>query len=163
MYHVSESHPKIISKEIYEKANEKKANSKVKYVHEKSFVSPFDKKIKCASCNRNYVRKKNKYRAFWVCSSMSNRSACCCSQTLSLREDILLELTNKALRISKFDEEILKKMIEKIVVHQTKDLDFVFRNGEVKTFHFEFKSRKESWTDEMKEQARKDSFKRWQK
>lgn len=48
MYHVSESHPKIISKEIYEKAKEKKVDSKVKYVHEKSFASPFDKKIKCA-------------------------------------------------------------------------------------------------------------------
>lgn len=163
MYHVSESHPKIISKEIYEKANEKKANSKVKYVHEKSFVSPFDKKIKCASCNRNYVRKKNKYRAFWVCSSMSNKGATNCTQTLSLREDTLIELTNNALGIDKFDEALFNKEIERIIVHQSKDVDFVFKNGEVKTFHFEFKSRKESWTNEMKEKARKDSFKRWRK
>lgn len=163
MYHVSESHPKIISKEIYEKANEKKTNSKVKYVHEKSFVSPFDKKIKCDSCNRNYVRKKNKYRAFWVCSSMSNKEATNCAQTLSLREDTLIELTNNALGIDKFDEALFNKEIERIIVHQSKDLDFVFKNGEVKTFHFEFKSRKESWTNEMKEKARKDSFKRWRK
>lgn len=163
MYHVSESHPKIISKEIYEKANEKKANSKVKYVHEKSFVSPFDKKIKCAFCNRNYVRKKNKYRTFWICSSISNKGATNCTQTLSLREDTLIELTNNALGIDKFDEALFNKKIERIIVHQSKDLDFVFKNGEVKTFHFEFKSRKESWTNEMKEQARKDSFKRWRK
>lgn len=163
MYHVSESHPKIISKEIYEKANEKKANSKVKYVHEKSFISPFDKKIKCAACNRNYVRKKNKYRAFWVCSSMSNKGATNCTQTLSLREDTLIELTNNALGIDEFDEALFNKEIDSIIVHQSKDLDFVFKNGEVKTFHFEFKSRKESWTNEMKEQARKDSFKRWRK
>ena len=163
MYHVSESHPKIISKEIYEKANEKKANSKVKYVHEKSFVSPFDKKIKCASCNRNYVRKKNKYRAFWVCSSMSNKGATNCTQTLSLREDTLIELTNNALGIDEFDEALFNKEIDRVIVHQSKDLDFIFKNGEVKTFHFEFKSRKESWTNEMKEQARKDSFKRWRK
>lgn len=163
MYHVSESHPKIISKEIYEKANEKKANSKVKYVHEKSFVSPFDKKLKCGCCNRNYVRKKNKYRAFWVCSSMSNKGATNCTQTLSLREDTLIELTNNALGIDEFDEALFNKEIDRIIVHQSKDLDFVFKNGEVKTFHFEFKSRKESWTNEMKGQARKDSFKRWRK
>lgn len=163
MYHVSESHPKIISKVIYEKANEKKASSKVKYVHEKSFVSPFDKMIKCASCNRNYVRKKNKYRAFWVCSSMSNKGATSCTQTLSLREDTLIELTNNALGIDEFDEALFNKEIDRIIVHQSKDLDFVFKNGEVKTFHFEFKSRKESWTNEMKEQARKGSFKRWRK
>ena len=163
MYHVSESHPKIISKEIYEKANEKKVNSKNKYVHKKSFVSPFDKKIKCACCNRNYVRKKNKYRAFWVCSSTSNKGATNCTQTLSLREDTLIELTNDALGIDKFDEALFNKEIDRIIVHQSKDLDFVFKNGEVKTFHFEFKSRKESWTNEMKGQARKDSFKRWRK
>ena len=163
MYHVSESHPEIVSKEIYEKAKEKKENSKSKYVHEKSFVSPFEKKIKCACCNRNYVRKKNKYRTFWICSSMSNKEPTSCSQTLSLREDTLIELTNIALGIDEFDETLFNKQIEKIIVHQSKDLDFVFKNGEVKTFHFEFKSRKESWTDEMKEQARKDGYKRWQK
>lgn len=163
MYHVSESHPGIVSKEIYEKAKEKKENSKSKYVHEKSFVSPFEKKIKCACCNRNYVRKKNKYRTFWICSSMSNREPTNCTQTLSLREDTLIELTNIVLDIDEFDEALFNKQIEKIIVHQSKDLDFIFKNGEVKTFHFEFRSRKESWTDEMKEQARKDSFKRWRK
>lgn len=163
IYHVTESHEGIISVEEYKKAQSKVSLKTNKYGVAKKEISPFDEMIKCATCGRNYVRKKNKYRVFWVCSSMSNRSACCCSQTLSLREDILLELTNKALEIPEFDEVIFKKKIEKIVVHQSKDLDFVLKNGEVKTFHFEFRSRKESWTEEMKEQARKDSYKRWRK
>ena len=82
---------------------------------------------------------------------------------MSLREDTLIELTNNALGIDKFDEALFNKEIDRIIVHQSKDLDFVSKSGEVKTFHFEFKSRRESWTNEMKEQARKDSFKRWRK
>lgn len=94
---------------------------------------------------------------------MSNKEATSCTQTLSLIEDTLIELTNNALGIDKFDEALFNKEVERIIVHQPKDLDFVSKNGEVKTFHFEFKSRKESWTNEMKDKARKDSFKRWRK
>lgn len=160
MYYVTESHPAIISKETFQKAQEIKAKNNEKYVAVKSFNSPFEGIIKCGYCGRNYVRKSNKYRVFWVCSGMSNLSGSGCKQSLSLREDTLIELTNKALEVSNFDEALLKKTIDKIVVHDSKDVEFVFKNGTIKTLHFEFKSRKYSWTPEMKEQARKKELER---
>lgn len=160
MYYVTESHPAIISKETFQKAQEIKAKNNEKYVAVKTFTSPFEGIIKCGFCGRNYVRKSNKYRVFWVCSGMSNLSGSGCKQSLSLREDTLIELTNKALEVSNFDETLLKKTIDKIVVHDSKDVDFLFKNGDVKTFHFEFKSRKYSWTPEMKEQARRRELER---
>lgn len=160
MYYVTESHPAIISKETFQKAQEIKAKNNEKYVAIKRFISPFEGIIKCSFCGRNYVRKSNKYRVFWVCSGMSNQSGSGCKQSLSLRDDTLIELTNKALEVSNFDEALLKKTIDKIMVHDSKDVDFVFKNGTIKTLHFEFKSRKYSWTPEMKEQARRKELER---
>lgn len=162
MYHVKESHPAIISKEEYQKAQNKEIKNRVKFIKETNPTSPFYGLIKCASCSRNYVRKTNKYRAFYICSAMSNRDATNCSQTLSIREDTLLKLTSEALGvpISKIDRALLETKLDKIAVHQSKDVDFVFKSGEIMTLHFEFKSRKESWTAEMKEPARRRELER---
>lgn len=162
MYYVTESHPAIISKETYQKAQEIKAKNNKKYVAVKTFASPFDGIIKCGFCGRNYVRKRNKYRVFWICSGMSNQSGSGCKQYLSLREDTLYELTSRALEIpqEQLTKEVLNENLEKIIVHSNKDVDFLFKNGDVKTLHFEFKSRKYSWTPEMKEQARRKELER---
>lgn len=84
-----------------------------------------------------------------------------CNQTLSLREDTLFELACKALDLKSFDEAVFDKKVEKIIVHPTKDVDFVFKDGLKKTLHFEFRSRKFSWNDEMKEEARRRSLEKW--
>lgn len=163
MYHVLESHPAIISMDDFNKVQEIMAKKDVRFVRPKKDTSPFHGLIKCADCGRNYVRKKNEYRTYWVCSSMSNRKAANCNQTLSIREDILVDLTKEALKITEFNELLLKKNIEKIVIHNDKTVDFVFKNKEIISLPFEFKSRSLSWTPEMKKQASKDSFKRWKK
>ena len=118
--------------------------------------------VTCDFCGRNYVRKRNKYRVFWICSGMSNQSGSGCKQYLSLREDTLYELTSRALEIpqEQLTKEVLNEKLEKIIVHSNKDVDFLFKNGDVKTLHFEFKSRKYSWTPEMKEQARRKELER---
>ena len=93
---------------------------------------------------------------------MSNQSGSGCKQYLSLREDTLYELTSRALEIpqEQLAKEVLNENLEKIIVHSNKDVDFLFKNGDVKTLHFEFKSRKYSWTPEMKEQARRKELER---
>lgn len=163
IYHVLESHPAIISMDDFNKAQEIMAKKDNKFVRPKKDTSPFHGLIKCADCGRNYVRKKNAYRTYWVCSSMSNRKATNCNQTLSIREDILIDLTKETLKTTEFNETLLKKNVEKIVIHGDKNVDFELKNKEIITLPFEFKSRSLSWTPEMKKQASKDSFKRWKK
>lgn len=164
MYKVEDNHEPIISLDTFEKA-QRIANDRrdVFIPKEINNCSPFTKKIKCATCGGNYVRKKNKYRTYWVCCSAVNINTRECNQTLSLREDTLFELASKALDLNCFDESIFNMKIERIIVHPSKDVDFVFKDGLVKTLHFEFKSRSLSWTDEMKEKARLEGKKRWQK
>lgn len=155
LYYVEESHEPIISKELYERAQATFKQRNEKYIPTKeNNYSPFAGLIKCASCGKNYLRKKNKYRIYWICGQFVVGKGKKCNQALSLREDTLYELTKLALDIDEVTEKSLEPL-EQIMVHDSKDLDFIFKNGEKKTYHFEFKSRKESWTEEMKEEARR--------
>ena len=164
IYKAEENHELIITLDMFEKAQRiAKERSDVFIPKEINNYSPFAGKIKCATCGGNYVRKKNKYRTYWVCCSAVSVNGRGCNQTLSLREDTLFELACKALYLKSFDEAVFDKKVEKIIVHPSKDVDFVFKDGLVKTLHFEFKSRSLSWTDEMKEKARLEGKKRWQK
>ena len=164
MYKVEQNHEPIITMDMFEKAQKIAEDRRAIFSpKEISNYSPFARKIKCATCGGNYVRKKNKYRTYWVCCSAVSVNGKGCNQTLSLREDTLLELTCKALDLSSFDESVFNRKIDKIIVHPTKDVDFVFKDGLIKTLHFEFKSRRLSWTDEMREKARIEGKKRWQK
>lgn len=160
IYLVTDSHPAIISKDDYEKAQVLMKEKMPLYHKPGNNLSPFTKKIKCGTCGKNYIRKHSKYRTYWVCVTSSIQTKAGCEQTLSLREDTLYELTNEALGIKEFDEKLFDEKIEKIIVHPNKDVDFVFKTGEVKTLHYEFKSRKLSWTPEMKEEARRREMER---
>lgn len=164
LYKVEENHEPIITLDIFEKAQSIAKERRELFIpKEPNNYSPFAGKIKCATCGGNYVRKKNKYRTYWVCCSAVSVNGRGCNQTLSLREDTLFELACKALYLKSFDEAVFDKKVEKIIVHPSKDVDFVVKDGLVKTLHFEFKSRSLSWTDEMKEKARLEGKKRWQK
>ena len=162
MYKVEFNHEAIIPLDIFEEAQRIAKERRELFVpKEPNNYSPFTGKIKCASCGGNYVRKKNKYRTYWVCCSAVSVNGKECNQTLSLREDTLFELACKALDLKSFDEAVFDKKVEKIIVHPTKDVDFVFKDGLKKTLHFEFRSRKFSWNDEMKEEARRRSLEKW--
>lgn len=164
MYHVENSHPEIISKEVFKAVQEKLKISSQKYrtLSEDNNFSIFAGLIKCGNCGKNYIRKRNKYRTYWICTSFVSNTYVICNQSLSLREDTLYELTSKALEIpqEQLTKEVLNERLEKIIVHSTKDVYFLLKNGDVKTLHFEFKSRKYSWTPEMKEQARRRELER---
>lgn len=162
MYKVEFNHEAIIPLDIFEEAQRIAKERRELFIpKESNNYSPFAGKIKCASCGGNYVRKKNKYRTYWVCCSAVSVNGRECNQTLSLREDTLLELACKAVDLKSFDEAIFDKKVEKIIVHPSRDVDFVFKDGLTKTLHFEFRSRRLSWNDEMKEEARRRSLEKW--
>lgn len=160
LYKVAEDHDAIVGKGEFLRAQELMEKRRPVRHGPNNNLSPFTKKLKCATCGKNYVRKNSKYRTFWACGTMSVLSKSACRQTLALREDTLYELTNQALGIKEFDEKAFKEKVDRIVVHESKDVDFVFMDGSVKTLHFEFKSRKDSWTPEMKEEARRRELER---
>lgn len=64
------------------------------------------------------------------------------------------------LGITEFDADIFEDKIENIIVPKANRLLFVFKDGHTVKQTWKDRSRKESWTPEMKEQARLKAFER---
>ena len=61
---------------------------------------------------------------------------------------------------NEFDADIFEDKIENIIVPKANRLLFVFKDGHTVKRTWKDRSRKESWTSEMKEQARLKAFER---
>ena len=78
-------------------------------------------------------------------------------------DDEVIRLSKMALEIDEITNEVFLKEIKEILVNEDKTLTFRFYSGKESTYPFSDYSRKNSWTPEMKQQARERSLKQWQK
>jgi len=142
-YYVENNHEPIISKELFEKVkNEIKKRSKNPSKSRKQHL--FTGKIKCGICGANYKFKMNGKKPVWICNTLNSLGKTHCSSK-QIPENILKE---KLQEIAKLSE------IKQILVPEQGTLLFCSKNGaQIKTT-WQNKSRSESWTPEMKKQAR---------
>ena len=158
-YHVEDSHEPIIDLETWNKVQEetKRRNAKIKR-KKQPINNPLKGIIKCGCCGKNYLRKENPYRTVWGCATYQKKGVAGCSSKRIDEEEIL-----KAIESFNIDVNSIKK----IVVNNDMSLYIYNKDGtEIKTT-WKIHSRKDSWTDEMKEKARKRELERvekvWQK
>jgi len=153
-YLVKDDHEPIISKEIYHKAQRirqqrlSKINSKPvirKYV--------FSGMLKCGVCGRGYSHKSTPHNDIWKCSYALKRGAHAC-HSKQVPTEILIEASNKILNRQEFDEGFFKSKVERIFVMVNRKLVFEMKDGTSEEYFWKEKSRSESWTPEMREQAR---------
>jgi DNA invertase Pin-like site-specific DNA recombinase len=151
-YYVEESHPKIISKEIFEKAQDRLAkNSDKTKKPKKKYV--LTKKIVCGKCGKNYNRKAIHGRVYWGCSTYLHfgKDSCPSGQ---IPENILIEKINEVLELDEFDERVFKDRIDKIIISETFKLIFEMKDSSNIESKWNHKSRSYSWDNEKREEAR---------
>ena len=159
IYYVNNNHEAIIDIDTFNKVQEEIKQKSIKYKnHKNSKIYSFTKKIKCELCGKNYQRKiyakGTKYeKIIWICSSFNNYGKKYC-QSSRILEEIIKKLSAEVLKISKFDEKIFKEKIKQITVPEKGKLRFLFNDGERIEKTWEYPSRKESWTEEMKKLAK---------
>ena len=112
---------------------------------------PFTSLITCAHCGKHYRRKTRPSGYYWICTTYNakGKSACPSKQ---IPESILTE-TLSDLDVSD---------IEQIIAEDDNQLTIIFKNGTTETRRWQDRSRSESWTEEMKANASKQSKARWQ-
>lgn len=161
MYYAENTHPAIIPQETFDKAQQilKKRSERVNVKHDTNVKYPFGGLIECKRCGGKYRRITTNITHKWNCETYVKRGKRYC-HTKAIPEDILYRVTNEVLHIDTFDEEIFHKQIKKIIVPEFNKLTFVFADGHVVEKTWKDKSRRDSWTDEMKEQARQKEFER---
>ena len=91
---------------------------------------------------------------------MFGKSYC---HTKQIPEDILMATTASVLGMAEFDGECFRSQIERIEVPAFNHLVYIFKDGRREERVWQDRSRRDSWTDEMKEQAAEYARKRGQK
>ena len=158
-FYVEGSHEAIIDKKTFEAVQiEFVRRSTISKNHYKPKLNEFSGIIRCGRCGASYRRKINaagtKYaKATWTCANYNNRSKAQCSAK-RIPEDILKEKCAEALGLPEFSTEKFVTKITAITIPNDGILVFLFKDGTEQTLTWQNHSRRESWTDEMKAEAR---------
>jgi site-specific DNA recombinase len=155
MYFAEGTHPAIIDTATFERA-QKVLKERRKLCGAKGDTHnryPFSRIIRCENCGKKYKRKAGNRKPAWQCSTYLEQGKAAC-HAKQIPENILYEAATDVLGISKFDESIFKEKITEILVPEFNKLVFVFCEGHSVEKVWQDRSRRESWTGEMRQAAR---------
>ena len=159
-YCIDENHPAIIPTDIFEKVQQEIERREKKYMPQPRtpIFSEFTGKIQCGICGASFRRKivnagTRFATAKWVCSSYNTHGISACSMK-PIPEDVLKRLASEVLGMDEFDPNAITSNILKIIIPKFGEVEFHTTDGRSETKTWRYPSRRDSWTDEMKQAAK---------
>lgn len=159
-YYVTDAHDPIISKERFEKVQQeiKRRADKPKKAKEPTFTA-FSGLITCGRCGKHFARcmanAGTKYeKPAWGCKTSNTYGMSYCDMGQRIPEYILEEAVCSVLGIDHPDDKVIRDKVKEIVVPERNALLFKLSDGSEKKIEWHNRSRRESWTPEMREEAR---------
>ena len=154
-YYAEETHPAIIEKSTFESvqsriAKELNANGGYRSNHQ---GYPFSGKIVCGKCGKRFKRITKHGTAYWHCTMTVQFGTTAC-HSKRIPETTLLNISANVLDNSAFCVDVFMSIIDHIEAYDGNRLAFVFKDGHTVETIWQDHSRTESWTDEMKQNAR---------
>ncbi len=155
MFKVLEAHEPIISEETWLEVQSEIVvrNTKFKGFHDPKANYPFTGIMYCACCGEKYRRKTAYNRVLWICSTYNKKGKKYCAESKAVPEDILIKKATEAMNKSVFDAELFQDAIDRITVGQNGELTFFLKSGNSIQKTWDYPSRADSWTPEMKAKA----------
>lgn len=160
-FFVENAHEPIIDRDMFNQVQQEIARRKEKHGKSDYKVTryPFTGVVRCGLCGKHFLRKSvasgNRYapRPVWICYTFNThgRSACAAQQ---IPEKILTAKTLEVLNLETLDRETLLRYIAEIQVPAHNHLRYVFLDGHTQDVTWQNPSRRESWTEEMRQKAR---------
>ncbi|MBN2540009.1 MAG: recombinase family protein [Bacilli bacterium] len=153
-YLIKDDHEPIISKETYHKA-QRIRKQRLNKIDSKPVIRKhaFSGMLKCGVCGRNYSHKSTPYNDIWKCSYALKRGVEAC-HSKQVPTKMLIEASNHILSRQGFDEDFFKSKVDFILVMPNRRFVFQMKDGTSEEYIWKEKSRSESWTSEMRDQAR---------
>ena len=149
-YHAVGTHEAIIDLATFEAVQEELARRSEHYSGKKpsTVTYPFTRLIVCANCGKHYKRKTTATGIVWICSTYNTHGKKACADSKAIPESVLYELTADT------------PLGDLTAIRAEKDntLIFCFKNGSQTVKRWQDRSRRESWTEEMKEKARQQAL-----
>ena len=169
MYYVENSHQPIIDLETFKRVQQEIKRRAEQYSFNSALGTChlFTGLLRCDICGRPYRRKitaiGTKYaKPIWICwTFFTLGKAFCPAQRIA--ESILIAKTSEILGFSDWDREVLLERVAEIRVLEHNRLLYIFRDGHTQEITWQNPSRRESWTEEMKQKARENATKRRRK
>ena len=158
-YYVQDSHEPIIPKEVFERVQaeiERRKNG-IK-LSDTTIRGVFSGLITCACCGKHFRRRIanacSKYaKPAWLCSTFATKGKKYCNNR-QIPETILISKTQEILGLPSLEDIKLRDYIAQIICDNDYSIVFVTTSGEEIKTVWQPGSRKDSWTAEMKQQAR---------
>lgn len=158
-YYVEGSHEAIIDREAFEAVQTEMAQRAAKANHPRKLTfSEFSGLITCERCGAKFRKKINgtgtKYaKVVWACATYTYRGKHECAAK-RIPEGILKEKCTEVLGLVEYDPAEFTAKVTAITIPDDGVLVFMFKDGSEQALNWENRSRRESWSDEMKQAAR---------
>jgi len=161
MFRVEEAHEAIISKETFDAVQKEIAHRANRFQKPATTKPehPFNGKLVCGVCGGSFHRKETHAGPVWTCGRFNTFGKSTCASK-HIPEDVLISTTATALGQAKFDEQTFRDSVDRVQVCNDNTLIYCFIDGTETSVKWKDKSRRQSWTDEMKEAARQRTFER---
>jgi len=158
-YYVEDSHEAIINRETFNAAQVEMERRAAEANHPRKLTfSEFSRVITCGRCGAKFRKKMNgvgtKYaKASWACATYTYRGKHECAAK-RIPEDILKEKCAEVLGLAEHDPAVFTAKVAAITVPDDGVIIFAFKDSSEQTVTWKNRSRRDSWTDEMKKTAR---------
>ena len=157
MYHIQDAHEPIISLEQFNavQAEIKRRAEKHYTPHRNKGKYPFSGLLVCAGCGKHYRRKNTATGPVWICPTFNSKGKAFC-QSRQIPESALITSTEEV--IGSLDA--LGSKITAVRAENDNTLVFCLSDGTETVKRWQERSRRQSWTPEMKETARQRELER---
>jgi len=159
MYHVSEAHEPIIDRATFDSVQEEIARRAERVKVKPGSVTVFTGKIRCGVCGKNYRRKTTPSSMVWICATFNIKGKKYCASR-QIPEETLKAVSAKVLGLDVFDDGAFAERVLYIQALPDNRLEYHFADGSTETVQWQTRSRRESWTDEMRQGAREKAMRR---
>ena len=158
MYYAEGTHEPVIAPATFEQAQERLRKIAQQTANRKKpSRSAFSGLIRCGICGNTYKRVTYRGKHFWNCTTFQTKGKSECTAK-KIPEDTLVALTLEVLSIDRLSAKLVKNRITEIRAEKNNVIVFCLDDGSEIVKRWKDRSRAESWTPEMKEQARQQAL-----
>jgi len=122
-------------------------------------VYPLTGVVTCGICGKHYRRKVTTTRPVWICPTFNTQGKAACASK-QIPEETLMQLATEAIGTAQFDADVFHDKITAVTVMPSNTVVFQCKDGTEIVKRWQDRSRRESWTQEMRETARQQALER---
>ena len=152
-YYAEETHPAIIDEDTFKAAQIILRENQNKHKNKpKPNTSEFTGRICCPLCEKNYKHNTSNGSVGWNCSTYLSKGKAHCHGK-KIPEATLQTVCAEVLGTEVYNPKAFDALVDRIEVPEDNRLRFVFKDGSTVERTWADRSRRESWTSEMKQAA----------